>query len=185
MGQPGDYADLYRPYLPRILNYVRLRVDEEDLAQDLTAEVFERAVSEQHTLRHAEAFGAWLFAIARNTVSGYYRRRRDVVSLEQIAEQTAPDPSPPEVLMLREELLQLLAVLATLPERDQEIIRLKFGGGLGNQEIAKVLRLRAGHVAVLLFRAVRKLRTRLDAEEIANRRDVEGLESKHQTRPVE
>ncbi len=165
-----DIANLYREYLPRILSYVRLRVGEEELAQDLTAEVFERAVAKQHTLRRVEAFGAWLFAIARNTVAGHYRRRHSAVSLEYAAEKAAsrlvaPDPAPPEVLMLREELAEVLRVLGTLPEREQEIIRLKFGAGLGNQEIAKVLRLRAGHVAVLLYRALRKLRSRLEEEQ--------------------
>lgn len=67
--------------------------------------------------------------------------------------------------MRREELARLRIALSTLSEREQEIIRLKFGGGLGNQEIARVLRLRAGHVAVILCRALRKLRTRLEAEE--------------------
>ena len=162
-GQP--YAGLYRQYLPRILNYVRLRVDGEDLAQDLTAEVFERAVSRQHTLRRREAFAAWLFRIARNTVAGYYRKRRPTVSLEQTAELPAPDPSPAETVMRREELARLLMALKALSEREQEIIRLKFGGGLGNKEIAEVLRLRAGHVAVILYRALRKLRAKLDAED--------------------
>ena len=162
-----QYADLYREYLPRILNYVRLRVGEEHTAQDLTAEVFERAVAKQHTLRHVEAFGAWLFAIARNTVAGHYRRRRSTVSLEQVADQAASllvarEPSPPEALMLREEMAEALRALAGLSEREQEIIRLKFGGGLDNRAIARVLHLRSGHVAVLLYRALRKLRSRLE-----------------------
>ena len=162
MGQPDEYAELYRQYLPRILNYVRLRVDGEDLAQDLTAAVFERAVSRQHTLRRREAFGAWLFQIARTTVAGYYRQRRPVVPLELAEEQQAPNPSPTEALIQRQELDRLRGVLSTLSEREQEIVRLKFGAGLGNQEIARVMRLRAGHVAVILYRALRKLRARLE-----------------------
>jgi RNA polymerase sigma-70 factor (ECF subfamily) len=155
------YAELYREYLPRILNYVRLRVDGEDLAQDLTAEVFERAVAKQHTLRKPEAFGAWLFRIARNAVAGYYRNRRPTVPLDWVEEQPAGEPTPPEALLRREELARVQAALAKLSEREQEIVRLKFGGGLGNQEIARVMRLKAGHVAVILYRALRKLRTRL------------------------
>jgi RNA polymerase sigma-70 factor (ECF subfamily) len=158
------YTELYRQYLPRILNYIRLRVDGEDLAQDLTAEAFERAISRQHTLRRREAFGAWIFTIARNTVAGYYRRRRPEVSLEQTAEHRDPGLSPPEAVMRREEVARLQKVLATLSEREQEIIRLRFGAGLGNKEVGEILRLRAGHVAVILFRALRKLRTRLEVE---------------------
>lgn len=161
-GASQPYADLYREYLPRILNYVRLRVDGEDLAQDLTAAVFERALVRQHTLRRPEAFAAWLFRIARTTVAGHYRQRRPVVPLELADNRPMPDPSPPETVMRREELARVREALGTLSEREQEIIRLKFGGSLSNQEIANVMRLRAGHVAVILYRALRKLRTRLE-----------------------
>lgn len=164
VGQAEDYTELYREYLPRILNYVRLRVDGEDLAQDLTAAVFERAVVKQHTLRQHGAFGAWLFRIARNVVAGYYRKRRPTVPLEHAGEQPVGNPSPPEVMMRQEELQALRAALARLSGREQEIIHLKFGGGLGNQEIAAVMGLRAGHVAVIVYRALRKLRTQLGEE---------------------
>jgi RNA polymerase sigma-70 factor (ECF subfamily) len=167
VGQGNDYADLYRQYLPRIHNYVRLRVDSEALAQDLTAEAFERAVARQQTLRNPKAFGAWLFRIARNVVAGYYRGRKPTVALEAAAEQRAPGRSPVEEVQHREELARMRAALATLSEREQEIIRLKFGGGLGNQEIGKVMRLRAGNVAVILFRALRKLRSRMEEELVA------------------
>ncbi|MGD2207547.1 MAG: RNA polymerase sigma factor, partial [Anaerolineae bacterium] len=121
MGQADDYAELYREYLPRILNYVRSRVASEDLAQDLTAAVFERAIAKQHTLRKREAFGAWLFAIARNAVAGYYRKRRPVLSLELAADEPASNPSPPEAAARREELDRMQAALAALPERDEEV----------------------------------------------------------------
>ena len=163
--QADDYVELYRQYLPRILNYIRLRVDGEALAQDLTAEVFERAVSRQHTLRRREAFGAWIFAIARNAVAGYYRRRRPRCRWNRPASTSAPDPSPPEAVMRREELDRLRDALDNLSEREQEIIRLKFGGGLGNKEIAKIMSLRAGNVAVILYRALRKLRAQLEERE--------------------
>jgi RNA polymerase sigma factor (sigma-70 family) len=164
VGQGEDYADLYRQYLPRIHNYVRLRVNSEALAQDLTAAAFERAIARQHTLRNPDAFGAWLFRIARNVVAGYYRGRKPTVGLEAAAAQPAPGRSPVEEVLHQEELARMRAVLATLPAREQEILRLKFGGGLSNQEIGKVMRLRPGNVAVILFRALRKLRSKLEEE---------------------
>jgi RNA polymerase sigma factor (sigma-70 family) len=165
VSQAADYTDLYREYLPRILNYVRLRVDGEDLAQDLTAAVFERAVAKQHTLRKREAFGGWLFRIARNVVAGYYRARRPTIPLDDAVDRPAFGETPPEALMRQEELARLRAALTGLSEREQEIIRLKFGGGLGNGEIGSVMRLRAGHVAVILYRALRKLRVQLEDSE--------------------
>jgi RNA polymerase sigma-70 factor (ECF subfamily) len=171
VGPADDYADRYRQYLPRILNYIRLRVDGEDLAQDLAATALERAISRQHTLRRPEAFGAWLFSIARNTIAEHYRKRRPLAPLDWVLDQPAPGPPLPERVIRSEELEQLRRALATLPEREQEIIRLKFGGGLGNQEIAQVIHLRAGHVAVLLYRALRKLRVCLGEEQVGTGHD--------------
>jgi RNA polymerase sigma-70 factor (ECF subfamily) len=64
----------------------------------------------------------------------------------------------------QEELAALREALAALPGRDQEIIRLKFGGGLGNKEIAEIVDLNAGHVAVIVYRALRKLRRQLEMD---------------------
>jgi RNA polymerase sigma-70 factor (ECF subfamily) len=164
VGQSDDYVDLYRQYLPRIHSYVRLRVDDEAVAQDLTAEVFERAVSRQHTLRRKEAFGAWLFAIARNAVAGFYRRRRPTVSLDKAGHQSAPEPLPPEVVIRREEVARLKTAMEILSDREQEILRLKFGGGLGNKEIGDIMSLQPGNVAVIVYRALRKLRAEMEGE---------------------
>ncbi len=57
-----------------------------------------------------------------------------------------------------EELTRLLAAIRTLSEREQEIIGLKFLGGLNNKQIGQAMGLRAGNVAVILYRALRRLR---------------------------
>ena len=178
MSQRGDnrhselhdfFAEQYGEYLPRVLNYVRLRVEDEDLAQDLTAQTFERAFSRLHTLRDRQAFGGWLFRIARTIVAGYYRRRKPTVSLEGVDGNPAHDlvsPEPPVEgrLVQSEEVGALRDALVTLSEREQEIIRLRFVAGLTNRAIGKTMGLREGNVAVILFRALRKLRRTLEAE---------------------
>ena len=167
-GDLGDFfAEQYGEYLPRVLNYVRLRVDSEDLAQELTAQTFERALSRLHTLRDRGAFGGWLFRIARSIVAGHYRRRRPVVSLENVGEhaavETAAEPGPEAQIVASQEVEALKEALHHLAEREQEIIRLRFVAGLTNRAIARVMGLREGNVAVILFRALRKLRGTLGA----------------------
>ncbi|MBC7249385.1 MAG: sigma-70 family RNA polymerase sigma factor [Anaerolineae bacterium] len=157
-----DFARLYEEYLPRILNYMRLRVDEEALAEDLTALTFERALTAWGGLRSQAAFGGWLFRIAHNTVAEYYRGRRQVLPLDGLAEAQSDDEPVERRMERAEELVVLREALRALPERDQEVIVLKFIGGLGNQEIGQVMGLRAGHVAVLLYRALRKMRAELE-----------------------
>ena len=166
-GDLGDFfAEQYGEYLPRVLNYVRLRVDGEDLAQELTAQCFERALSRLHTLRDRGAFGGWLFRIARTTVAGHYRRRRPLVSLDQLGEQAAVEtqagPGPEAYVVASQEVTALKDALQDLSEREQEIIRLRFVAGVTNRAIAKMMGLREGNVAVILFRALRKLRRVLE-----------------------
>jgi RNA polymerase sigma-70 factor (ECF subfamily) len=146
--------------LPRVLNYIRLRVGDEDLAQDLTATVFERAVARIDTLRSEGAFAAWLFRIAHNTVVEHYRRRQPLVPLG--ADLGAPDPAPEARVLAASEVEALVRALGMLPEREQEIIRLRFVAELRNREIAEITGLTETHVAVILYRALRRLRQQLE-----------------------
>ena len=52
----------------------------------------------------------------------------------------------------------MLAQIKTLPQRDQEIIALRYGAGLSNQDIAQIVGKSENHVAVLLYRALKKIR---------------------------
>jgi RNA polymerase sigma-70 factor (ECF subfamily) len=160
------FAQQYDEYLPRVLNYVRLRVGDNDTAQDLTAQCFERALARIHTLRDRGAFGGWLFSIARTTVAGYYRRRKTFVPLESIADRPSDDPPVEGQLVRGQEVEALRRALALLSDREQEIIRLRFVAGLTNRDIGKMMRLREGNVAVILFRALRKLRRTLTEPEM-------------------
>jgi RNA polymerase sigma factor (sigma-70 family) len=160
------FAQRYDEYLPRVLNYVRLRVSDEDLAQDLTAQAFERALSRLHTLRDLGAFGGWLFRIARTVIAGHYRRRKPLLPLESVAESPSPEPSVEGQLVQSQEVAALRRALEQLSDREQEII-LRFVAGLTNRAIAKMMGLREGNVAVILFRALRKLRRILGDGELA------------------
>ena len=168
MSQRGKYevlARYYNEYLPRVLNYMRLRTDDEALAQDLTARTFERALLRLHTLRDEGAFGGWLFAIARTEVAGYYRRRRPQLPLESAYGLPAPAESAEGQVVHSEELASLRGALAVLKEREQEIIRLKFIAGLTNRAIGKAMGLREGNVAVILYRALRQVRAQLESKD--------------------
>ena len=165
-GRYEFFARQYEAYLPRVLNYVRLRVDDEALAQDLTARTFERVLTHIDSLRDLDAFGGWLFRIARNVIAGHYRRRKPELPLEWAADCAAPDPSPESDVERAEHLATLQGVLAGLSEREREIIRLRFVAELPHREIGKAMGLRAGNVAVILYRALNKLREQFEREEI-------------------
>ena len=158
--QTDFLARNYQEYLPRVLHYIQLRVGDEDEAQELAATVFARAVAGIGGLRSEQAFPAWLFRIAHNTVVEYYRRERPVAPLE--VDLSAPDPSPEVRVLVASEVEALVRALSVLSEREQEIVRLRFVAELRNREIAEVTGLSETHVAVILYRALRRLRHELE-----------------------
>jgi len=166
---PSAFADIYDHYFPRVYNYVRYRVRDADAADDITAEIFERALINVGDYRPERAsFANWLFAIARNAVRDHIRgrKRRRLIPLETLSDQPSPDPQPDEVAIRSDAHKRLQAAVASLNDREQELIALKFAAGLTNRSIAKLCGLSESNVAVILYRAVGRVRSRLcDTEE--------------------
>jgi RNA polymerase sigma-70 factor, ECF subfamily len=154
----ADFAALYRAELPRIYNFFRYRVGDGPLAEDLTSATFEKAWRNRHRYRRdLSAFSTWLFTIARRVAIDYYRQQRPEVALEAAAHVT--DGMPPETLAQeREDARRLATLLARLPERERELVALRYGAGLGNREIARLTGLRENNVAVILHRTIKQLR---------------------------
>ncbi len=156
-----SFTELYELYLPRVFRYTNYRVNNIQLAEDLTSATFEKAlVNFSKYCRDKASFLTWLMTIARNVVTDYYRAkgRRQTVPLEEAAEISARDLSPEEGLLKRDELEKLQGCLSDLSQDEQEIIRLKFGAELNNRQIAKMLGLSESNVGTKLYRVVRKLR---------------------------
>jgi len=165
------FAALYDFFLPRIYKYMRYRVGDINEAEELTSQVFERVLGRIGSYRPERGpFAAWLFAIAHNTVVDYQRaqKRRSRVPLELIREtiwETACTAAGPEETVIRNERREkILSALSRLSDRERNLIALKFSAGLTNRVIAEMSGLTRSNVAVILYRAVRRLRAELDLE---------------------
>lgn len=160
----ADWDVLYADQLPRVFNYFRYRVGSGPVAEDLTSLTFEKAWTARHRYRRDLAgFSTWLMAIARNVATDHYRRRRDHAPLEAAAQVAAGD-EPHVATEAHEVFEQLARLLNALPERDRELVSLKYGAGLTNRAIAKQLHLSETNVGSILHRAVQKLRAGWDTE---------------------
>ncbi len=157
-----DWETAYKEYLPRVYNFFRYRVSDQSLAEDLTAATFEKAWRGRSRFRRdLSAFSTWLFTIARNVAIDHFRRREQDIPLEEVREQ-ASQVSLEETVQRNYDYTLLSALLSQLQMRERELIAFKYGAGLNNREIARLTRLSASNVAVILYRAVEKLRTQME-----------------------
>ena len=159
-------AALYRELFPAVYGFIRFRVGDAHVAEDLTATVFERALGKLTSVRKPERVRGWLFTVARNAVADERRRRRPAAPLDaaELLEHLWVD-SPERLVVDRDEWRRLLTYLAELDDRDREILGLRFAAGLGNREVGQVVGLTESNVAQIVHRAVVKLRRRFASEE--------------------
>lgn len=154
------FAEKYQQFFPRVFAYVYGRVHNVHQAEDLVADVFERAFLKMDSLRNDEAFSTWLFTIARNIVTSHARKRgrESAVDPDILRSVVATNLSVENEVLVREEVAAVIGCLKTFPQREQDIVSLKFDAELTNAQIAKIMGLSEANVRVILFRTLRKLR---------------------------
>ena len=169
--QLSEFAELYDQYFPKVFAYVYGRVQHKEASLDIVSDVFEKAYVKKQSLRSPEAFGSWLFTIARNEVASHWRKEKPAAKAMQEAawnnELNHQPPSPEDTLLHHERLHHLSSLLRELPPREQEIISLKFDAELTNREISDILHTSEVNVRVTIFRALRKLRARMEKQQEA------------------
>lgn len=156
----AEWEALYVEQLPRIHDFFRYRVGDGPEAEDLTSLTFEKAWGSRHRYRRdLAAFSTWLMAIARNVAIDHYRARghRRTKPLEA-AEAQASGPTPEELAERRSDGERLARLLALLPDRERELMALKYGAGLTHPQIARLMGMTESNVGTLAHRTVQRLR---------------------------
>lgn len=155
------FTGFYEEYLPKVFKYVSFRISNKFLAEDITAAVFEKALTRYETYNSQKAgVATWIFTIARNTLIDHYRAADHEKTLELDEALDLPqDSKTPEQAAIDEEQWGILhKCLEKLAPSEREIIMLKFSSQMTNREIAGILGLSNSNVGVILYRAIRRLR---------------------------
>ena len=160
---PQDFETWFREHRTAVFRYVRFRVATREAAEDVTSEVFMKALRSFDRYDENRASPrTWLLRIARNAITDHLRalqRRGSLhVSLDRIPDLVANVPSAEERVLKEERIQLLLNGSRTLGKADQEILSLRYAAGLENAEIAEHLQVSHNAVAVRLHRALRRLK---------------------------
>jgi len=160
-----DFAAAYEAYFERIYSYIRCRAGGAAAAEDLSAEVFRKALEKFGQYDPGRGnMAQWLFGIARNEVNYHFRRAAllKFLPLDLFGDGFAGrEDRPPESAGPG----GLAAALRSLDERERDLIGLKFYSEMNNRGIARVTGLSESNVGTILHRCMAKLRKELAGED--------------------
>ena len=159
--QRGDRAalsELYRRHVDAIYRYVHLRVGDPTVAEDLTAEVFLRALEGLGEYRYTGVpLIAWLYRIARARTADHWRRAGRCQEIE-LSDKIAATGSDPEVIAsARIERSDLVVVLRRLTDAQQQVIILRFVEEMSLAQAAAAMGKTVGAIKALQHRALASL----------------------------
>jgi RNA polymerase sigma-70 factor, ECF subfamily len=162
-GDEQAFATVWRELQPPLLRYLEMLAP--GAAEDLASETWIRVLASLGRFRGDErAFRAWLFTVARNRAIDRWRRaaRRpaEPVPLEALAGRAAPD-DPATAAMEAITSRAAIALIASLPADQAEVVLLRVVAGLDVAEVARVMGKRPGTVRVLAHRGLRRLAERV------------------------
>ncbi len=160
---PALFAPLYTKYFKPIYLFLFRRISAEDLANDLTALVFSKALYNLHKYSYRGLpFSAWLYRIALNEIQAHYRqtKKERVVSFSSEAlSMLSQDIREEEETQLQEEREQaLLLSLEDLSEEEMVYIELRFFEGRSYKEIADIQQVTENNAKVKTYRIIERLR---------------------------
>jgi RNA polymerase sigma-70 factor (ECF subfamily) len=146
------------PLIRRVYSYVAYRLGDGAEAEDVTSEVFERALRYRASFDDARG-GAlpWLLGIARRCVHDALVARVRTEPLDEDDEPYSPEDLGSEAV----ERVALAAAVALLDERSRDLLALRYGADLTARQIAEVTGMNTNAVEVALHRALGRLRSEL------------------------
>lgn len=159
---PRRFAPLYNSYFERIVRYVYHRVEDKELAFEITSQVFYKALENIKKYKPMGVpFSAWLFRIAGNELNQLYRKNKlqrtvsideeGIRELKSDLEENDPGESDS----------QLFKALQTLSEEDMELINMRFFEKRSFKEICEILEMKESACKMKVYRILEKLKVQL------------------------
>ena len=157
-GNRDSFAQLYEANVDRVYRYLLARLAEPADAEDVTAEVFIRAMRALPSYRpRGIPLIAWLFRIAHNQAVNHIKkraRRKETLLLET----AAADQGLEQRVLERARFGDVVRAMDCLTDLQRQVIHLRFAGELSISETAKVMNRKASAVKFLQFSALRALK---------------------------
>ena len=164
-----EFERLYAEHAQPLLGFLTYRTGDRQLSEDLLADTFERVLRARRRFdRRKGSEKTWLYTIALNVLRDHVRRSETGKRVMERVRAGVPEVGEPDELRSVEERDALAQALEELSTEEREAIALRYGADLTVPEIAKVKHQKLSTIEGRVYRALRKLRERLEAGEPAD-----------------
>lgn len=158
----AEFAKFYDQHVSRVYRFLFFRVNQNvEVAEDLTSEVFMKALKNFESFDPKRSESAWIMTIARNHLINYYRDRKETIDVDEVAFGLAGEDGRAAVVAIDDQA-QVRRALAKINAKDRQLIELKYLQGYPYKEIAEIVGKSPGAVRVEAHRAMKKLKQVLD-----------------------
>lgn len=157
---PEAFGALYDRYFGQIYRFVFSRLRDQTAAEDVTSEVFMKAL--RGIPRYQDTgrpFAAWLYQISVNSINDRFRATRPTVDLDEMYDLAATGPGLEDTAVQRAEMREIWQSVESLPAQQRTALVLKFQEDLKISDIAAVMGKSEGAVKLLIHRGVTRLRS--------------------------
>lgn len=166
-GDTSAHRKLFDAYHTRVLAFVRRRVRDESLCEEVTSDVFFEIWRNAGSFRGESEVHSWIFGIAHFKAlsarrhQGQLKRSSVIPTDDAVMQSYSGDEDLTEMLESRDEMRRFMKALNSLPEGQREVVRLAFFEGESYFEIAERLGITEGNVKTRVNRARMRLRSAL------------------------
>ena len=148
-----------------LIGYATTILHDSDRARDVVQDTFTR-LCQQDISKVRENLKTWLFTVCRNRALDILRKDKRIQPLDEIRWQkvAGTDLPPDEQILQDERFAKVMQFLNRLPQKQREVIILKFQQGLSYQEIIKITGLTSGNIGFLIYTGLKRLRDLFPAD---------------------
>ena len=167
-GESQAYNELMHLYRDPLYFMLYEKVEDKELAKDLTIESLGKAFQKLHLYTPKYAFSTWLYTVARNHCIDYLRKHKlPTTSIEKITfnqegqkktfDLESPDPNPESIIIKKQRILILRNIVSQLKPKYRNLVRLRYFKEMSYEEIAETLKIPIGTVKAQLHRSREQL----------------------------
>ena len=162
-----EFEHIYTTYFNDVFRYIRKLTNNEQLAEEITAETFFKAMNALDRFRGNSDIRVWLCQIAKNQYLSYLRKTKQSGSMENIDQLRLPDTgeSVEDALILRDEAARIRKILHDINEPYKEVFMWRVFAELNFRQIGQIFHKSENWACVTYHRARRKIKERLEANE--------------------